>query len=94
VHAFWKKFIAYEQVNGVSQEEYFTAGEGHELHNYRQEYNDLAVKLVDMAHAENYFVPALIPGLVWSFINVAKRLYFSCITILTERLWRRFRLWL
>jgi hypothetical protein len=47
-----KKFIAYEQKNGVSQEEYFTAGEGHELHNYRQEYNDLAVKLVDIAHAE------------------------------------------
>lgn len=47
-----KKFIAYEQSNGVSQQEYFTAPEGHELHNYRQEYNDLAVKLVDIAHAE------------------------------------------
>jgi len=47
-----KKFIAYEQQNGVSQEEYFTAPEGHELHNYRQAYNEMAVKLVDMAHAE------------------------------------------
>jgi hypothetical protein len=47
-----KKFIAYEHDNGVSQQEYFTAPEGHELHNYRQEYSDLAVKLVDMAHAE------------------------------------------
>jgi hypothetical protein len=47
-----KKFIAYEHSNGVSQQEYFTAPEGHELHNYRQEYADLAVKLVDMAHAE------------------------------------------
>jgi hypothetical protein len=47
-----KKFIEYEQQNGVSQEEYFAAGEDHPLHNYRQEYNDLAVKLVDMAHEE------------------------------------------
>jgi hypothetical protein len=47
-----KKFIAYEQEHGVSQQEYFAAGEGHLLHNYRQEYSDLAVKLVDMAHAE------------------------------------------
>ena len=47
-----KKFIAYEHAHGVSQEEYFTAGEGHELHNYRQEYSDLAMKLVDMAHEE------------------------------------------
>jgi hypothetical protein len=47
-----KKFIAYEHRNGVSQQEYFAAPEGHELHNYRQEYNELAVKLVDMAHAE------------------------------------------
>ena len=47
-----KKFIAYEQENGVSQKEYFTAGEGHELHNYRQKYGDLAMKLVDLAHEE------------------------------------------
>ena len=47
-----KKFIAYEHKNGVTQEEYFIAGEGHELHNYRQEYMDLANKLVDAAHAE------------------------------------------
>jgi len=47
-----KKFIAYEHENGVSQEEYFTAGDGHELHNYRQEYGDMAMKLVDIAHEE------------------------------------------
>lgn len=47
-----KKFMTYEHEHGVSQQEYFTAAEGHELHNYRQEYNDLAIKLVDMAHAE------------------------------------------
>jgi len=47
-----KKFIAYEQKNGVSQEEYFAAPEGHELAGYRQEYRELAMKLVDMAHKE------------------------------------------
>ena len=47
-----KKFIEYEQKNGVTQEEYFTAGEGHVLHNYRQEYMDLANKVVDAAHEE------------------------------------------
>ncbi|VAW72630.1 hypothetical protein MNBD_GAMMA15-1572 [hydrothermal vent metagenome] len=47
-----KKFIAYEQKNGVTQEEYFTASEGHELAGYRQEYRDMAMKLVDMAHEE------------------------------------------
>ncbi len=47
-----KKFIAYEQEHGVSAQEYFAPNEGHALNNYRQEYNDLAVKLVDMAHEE------------------------------------------
>ena len=47
-----RKFIEYEHEHGVSQEEYFTAGEDHALHNFRQDYNDMAVKLVDMAHAE------------------------------------------
>ncbi|HED19759.1 MAG TPA: hypothetical protein ENI74_09715 [Gammaproteobacteria bacterium] len=47
-----KKFIAYEHANGVTQEEYFTASEGHELNNYRQQFNDLAMKLVDVAHEE------------------------------------------
>ena len=47
-----KKFMDYEHKHGVAQQEYFAAGEGHELHNYRQQYNDLAIKLVDMAHEE------------------------------------------
>ena len=47
-----KKFIEYEQQNGVDPVDYWMAGEGHPLNNYRQEYNDLAVKLVDMAHEE------------------------------------------
>ena len=47
-----KHFIAYEHEHGVSQQEYFAAAEGHELHNYRQRYNELAMKLVDMAHED------------------------------------------
>lgn len=47
-----KKFIAYEQEHGVSQEEYYMAPEGHELAGYRQEYHDMAMKLIEMAHQE------------------------------------------
>ena len=47
-----KKFIDYEHQNGVEMEDYFVGEEGHTLHNDRQEYMDLANKLVDMAHAE------------------------------------------
>jgi hypothetical protein len=47
-----KKFIAIEQKEGVSMEDYFIAEEGHPLYHFRQDYMDLANKLVDMAHAE------------------------------------------
>lgn len=47
-----KKFMELEHKSGVSQEEYFAAAEGHALHNYRQEYRDLAMKVVDMAHED------------------------------------------
>ncbi len=47
-----KKFIAYEQENGVDMEDYFVGEEGHPLHHFRQEYMDLANQLVDMAHEE------------------------------------------
>jgi hypothetical protein len=47
-----KKFIDYEHANGVEMEDYFAGDESHPLHNFRQEYTDLANKLVDMAHAE------------------------------------------
>jgi len=47
-----KKFIEYEQQNGVDPVDYWKAEEGHPLHNFRQEYMDLANQLVDMAHAE------------------------------------------
>jgi hypothetical protein len=46
------KFIAYEHENGVEMKDYFTPESGHPLDGYRQKYNDLAVKLVDVAHEE------------------------------------------
>jgi hypothetical protein len=33
-------------------EDYFVGEEGHPLYHYRQEYRDLAMKLVDTAHEE------------------------------------------
>ncbi len=49
-----KKFIEYEQKNGVEAVEYFTdnAGASHPLNEYRQKYAELATKVIDMAHAE------------------------------------------
>jgi hypothetical protein len=47
-----KKFIEYEREHGVEMEDYFVGEEGHPLHHYRQEYMEMAMKLVDMAHKE------------------------------------------
>ena len=47
-----RKFIAYEHENGVEMKDYFTPESGHPLDGYRQKYNDLAVKLVDVAHEQ------------------------------------------
>ncbi len=47
-----KKFMDFEHENGVEMEDYFVAEKGHLLQGFRQEYMDLANKLVDMAHTE------------------------------------------
>ncbi len=47
-----KKFMDLDHEKGIEQEDYFAAEEGHPLKGFRQEYMDLANKLVDMAHAE------------------------------------------
>ena len=47
-----KKFIDYEHANGVEMKDYFVPEEGHALHNFRQDYMDLAMQLVDKAHEE------------------------------------------
>ncbi len=47
-----KKFIEFEHNNGIDGYDYYTPGSGHELDGYRQEYAELATKVVDLAHAE------------------------------------------
>ena len=46
------KFIKYEQENGVTGVEYYTPEAGHVLEGFHKEYNDLANKVVDLAHSE------------------------------------------
>lgn len=50
--AMQKKFSDYEHANGVDPEEYFTPEAGSELDGYRAKYQELANKVVDMAHEE------------------------------------------
>lgn len=47
------KFSEYEHQNGVDPEDYYVAPEGHPLHGYREEYNALAQKVLEMAHTEH-----------------------------------------
>lgn len=47
-----KKFIDYEHQDGVDPFDYYTPKPGHPLEGYRQEYAELANKVVDLAHAE------------------------------------------
>ena len=47
-----KKFIAFEQENGVEMKDYYASQEGHLLHGYVAKYDELADKLNAMAHAE------------------------------------------
>jgi len=47
-----QKFIKYEQDNGVTSFDYYTPAPGHTLEGYREEYAELATKVVDLAHGE------------------------------------------
>ena len=47
-----KAFTKYEQENGVTQEEYYTADGEHPLAGYRQKYAEMATKVLELAHAE------------------------------------------
>ncbi len=47
-----KKFSAYEQANGVDPQEYFTPEANSEFDGYRAKYQELANKVIDMAHEE------------------------------------------
>ncbi|MEE9493793.1 MAG: hypothetical protein V3W04_10500 [Gammaproteobacteria bacterium] len=47
-----KKFMKYEHENGVDPVDYWMAKEGHPLHNYRTEYQELASSVLEMAHKD------------------------------------------
>ena len=50
--AMQKKFSAYEHASGVDPKDYFTPEAGSELDGYRAKYQELANKVVDLAHEE------------------------------------------
>ena len=47
-----KKFIAYEQENGIDMKDYFAPEPGHLLDGYKESYMEKAMELVDIAHEE------------------------------------------
>ena len=47
-----KEFIEYEQTHGVSQSEYYDPPADHPLHGYKDQYRDLAMQVMEMAHGE------------------------------------------
>ena len=47
-----KKFIEYEQNNGLDPKDYYSPESGHELDGYRQEYRDLAMDVLEEAHKQ------------------------------------------
>ncbi len=47
-----KMFMNLEHESGVDSETYYAAPAGHALHNYRHEYQQLAMEVCDLAHAE------------------------------------------
>ena len=47
-----KKFMAYERANGLDPKDYYTPASDHELSGYTEDYNDEAMKLLELAHAE------------------------------------------
>ena len=47
-----KKFIAKQRQSGISSQEYYLPGEDDELSGYGNEYNEMAARLVDLAHGE------------------------------------------
>ena len=47
-----RRFIARDRERGVDMQEYFTPEEDSPLHNYRQEYMQHAMEVVELAHEE------------------------------------------
>lgn len=51
--AMQKKFIEFEQKNGIHPDDYYNPGPGHELETYRDEYMEKAIKVLNIAHEEH-----------------------------------------
>ena len=47
-----KKFIALDREQGVEASEYFAPDDDSEISGFREEYRDLAMDIVDIAHKE------------------------------------------
>lgn len=47
-----KKFMEIEKTSGIEFENYYDAKDGDDLAEYQAKYNDLANRLVDLAHTE------------------------------------------
>ena len=45
-------FIEYEQKNGLDPKDYFVPPSYHLLADYRKEYDELATRVIDLAHEE------------------------------------------
>ena len=47
-----KKFVSYEHKNGLDPQDYFAPESGHELDGYKEEYEKLAIDVMNTAHEE------------------------------------------
>ena len=47
-----KKFIALDREQGVEASEYFAPSDDSEISGFKEEYRDLAMDIVDLAHKE------------------------------------------
>lgn len=47
-----KKFMAYEKANGLKPKDYYAPDDDHELSGYSDDFNEQAMKLLELAHAE------------------------------------------
>tara|TARA_B110000014_G_C20086258_1_gene568167 strand:- start:901 stop:1107 length:207 start_codon:yes stop_codon:yes gene_type:complete len=47
-----KKFIALDREQGVEASEYFAPSDDSEISGFKEEYKDLAMDIVDLAHKE------------------------------------------
>ena len=50
--AMQKKFIALDREQGVEASEYFSPDDDSEIAGFREEYRDLAMEIVDLAHKD------------------------------------------